>query len=252
MVTGSERSWWADYNADILRARETGWNGNEPLLSQEICELLDDVDAAFAVTGADTPGWPNPYENSPGPDEEAYERSTHPERFRIVVTRAQAWTKVLIDRGWAREANRVDWALAPLEPGGVDAVLKPAAEGAVPLVLTTHAPMNYARPFNITIAAGDPAVALASIPDCACDGCDRGSADLLKDIDMLVVSIVDGSLEVDLGEDYYWVRTSFKVKGSGVQDRHTQTAFTAVPWPSNWVPRPLQPPPSLRRPWSPN
>ncbi|MFD0450011.1 DUF6226 family protein [Rhodococcus aetherivorans] len=81
-----------------------------------MCELLDDVDAAFAVTGADTPGWPNPYEGGPGPDEEAYERSTHPERFRIVVARAQAWTKVLLNRGLAREASRIDWALAPWRP----------------------------------------------------------------------------------------------------------------------------------------
>ncbi|MBC2592611.1 hypothetical protein CQZ88_04675 [Rhodococcus sp. ENV425] len=216
-----------------------------------MCELLDDVDAAFAVTGADTPGWPNPYEGGPGPDEEAYERSTHPERFRIVVARAQAWTKVLLNRGLAREASRIDWALAPLETGGADTVLKPAAEGAVPLVLRTHAPMNPDHPFNITIAAGDPAVALASIPDCACDGCDRGSAYLLKDMDMLVVSVVDGSLDVDLGDDYYWVRTSFKAKGSGIQDRHTRTAFTAAPWLVNWASRPLQARPSLRRPWSP-
>ncbi|MCZ4590043.1 DUF6226 family protein [Rhodococcus opacus] len=60
-----------------------------------MCELLDDVDAAFAVTGAHTPGWPNPYQDGPEPDEEAYERSTNPEKFLIVVARVRAWTKVL-------------------------------------------------------------------------------------------------------------------------------------------------------------
>jgi hypothetical protein len=251
MATDAARSWWEDYNDNILRARGSGWGGDEPLLSREMCELLDDVDAAFAVTGANTPGWPNPYKGGPGPGEEAYERSSNPEKYRIVVARAQAWTQVLLDRGWAREASHADWALPPMEPGGTDTVLKPSAEGAVPLVLTTHTPMDSDHPFNITIAAGDPAVRLDTLPDCACDGCDSGSARLLEHMDMLVLSVVDGSLDVDVGDSYYWVRTSFNVKGSGIQDRHEPTAFTAAPWPEAWTARPLKEPPSPRRPWSP-
>lgn len=221
------------------------------MLSREMCELLDEVDAAFAVTGANTPGWPNPYKGGPGPDEEAYERSTNPDKFRIVVARAQAWTQVLLDRDWAREASQVEWALPPMEPGGADTVLEPAADGAVPLVLTTHTPMDSDHPFNITIAAGDPAVRLDTLPDCACDGCDSGSAGLLEDLDRLVLAVVDGSLDVDVGDDYYWVRTSFNVKGSGIPDRHEPTAFTAAPWPGKWTARPLMARPRLRRPWSP-
>jgi hypothetical protein len=241
VVTDPARSWWEDYNDKILSARETSWGRNEPLLSREMCELLDDVDAAFAVTGADTPGWPNPYKDGPEPDEEAYERSTNPEKFLIVVARARAWTRVLLDRGWAREASHVDWALRPMEPGGADTVLEPAADGAVSLVLTTHTPMDGAHPFNITIAAGDPAVRLASLPDCACDGCDSGSADLLKDMDMWVLSVVDGSLEVDVAADHSAVRTSFKAKGGTVQNLDEPTAFAAAPWPVNWTARPLVP-----------
>ncbi|WP_348273589.1 DUF6226 family protein [Rhodococcus sp. ZPP] len=65
------------------------------------------------------------------PDEEAYERSTNPEKFLIVGARARAWTSVLLDRGWARKASHVDWPLRPMEPGGTDTVFEPAADGAV-------------------------------------------------------------------------------------------------------------------------
>ncbi len=241
MVTDPVRSWWVDYNDKILSARETGRGKNELLLSREMCDLLDDVDAAFAVTGAQTPGWSNPNKDGPEPGAEAYERSTDPEKFLIVVARAQAWTKVLLDRGWAREASHVDWALRPIEAGGADTVLEPAAHGAVPLVLTMHTPMDRDHPFNITIAAGNPAVRSASIPDCACDGCDSGSADLVKDMDMWVLSVVDGSLEVDVAVDHYSVRTSFKAEGGTVQNLDEPAAFTAESWPTTWTARPLAP-----------
>ncbi|BCN78345.1 hypothetical protein RE0346_20050 [Prescottella equi] len=60
---------------------ETGWGADVAVLSREICELLDDVDTTFAVTGAVAPGWPNP-------DEAEYEQLTNPEKFLIVVARA--------------------------------------------------------------------------------------------------------------------------------------------------------------------
>lgn len=74
--------------------------------------------------------------------------------------------------------------------------------------------MDSDHAFNVTIAAGNPAVRLASRPDCACDGCDIGSADLLEDMDMWVLSVVDGSLEVDVTADHSAVRTSFKAGGA--------------------------------------
>ncbi|CAM2882246.1 DUF6226 domain-containing protein [Prescottella defluvii] len=162
---------------------ETGWGADASVLSTEICELLVDVDAAFAITGTDTPGWPNPYGGGAAPDEAAYERLTDPEKFLIVVARAKAWTTVLLDRGWAREAAQVSWALRPMESGGADTVLEPVADGAVPLVLTTHTPVDRNHIFTVSVAAGDPAVTLAEIPDCGCDACDRGSAALLEEMD---------------------------------------------------------------------
>ncbi|MDH6680007.1 hypothetical protein M2284_004232 [Rhodococcus sp. LBL1] len=242
VATEPKSSWWDAYNDRILSARATGWAETAPLLSPEMCVLLDDVDAAFAVTGADTPQWPHPYKDGAAPDEAAYERVTDPEKFLIVVARARAWTKVLLDRGWAREASHVAWALRPFDSGGADTVLEPAADGAVPLVVTTHTPVDCEHIFTVTVAAGDPAVRLASIPDCGCDACDRGSATLLEDMDMWVLSVVDGSLQVEVTHARSSVRTSFGAEGgTPVHNLDEPTAFTAAPWPDDWTARPLAP-----------
>lgn len=241
MAADPGTSWWEDHNNVVRRSYETGWGEDASVLSSEICELLDDVDGEFALTGAATPGWPNPYRDAPGPDEKAYERATNPEKFLIVVARARAWTKVLLDRGWAQERSHVDWALRPFERSGVDTVLEPSGGGAVPLVLTTHTPVDSDHPFNITVAAGDPAVSLASIPDCACDGCDSGSAALLEEMDRWVLSVVDGSLRIDVANEHFSIRTSFGGRGGTVHNLVEPTAFTAAPWPANWTARPISP-----------
>lgn len=243
MATDPARSWWERYNDGLHSLEESGWDGNTSVLSREICELLVDVDEAFAVTGAQTPGWPNPYKDGPDPDESAYERSTNPEKYLIVVARAQAWTKVLLDRGWAREASPVRWALRPGDSGGADTVLQSATDGAVPLVLTTHTPVDSDHPFNVTIAAGNPAVRLATLPDCACDACDSGSANVLEEMDTWVLSIIDGSLHVAIFAESSSIRTSFISQGQvgTVQNLDEPTEFTAAPWPANWTARPLTP-----------
>lgn len=251
VATDPARSWWERYNEGVRSAHESGWGGHTSVLSHEICELLVDVDAAFALTGAQTPGWPNPYEDGPDPDEAAYERSTNPEKYLIVVARAQAWTKVLLDRGWAQEASPVRWALRPFDSGGADTVLRPAGNGAIPLVLTTHSPVDSNHPFNVSISAGDPAVCLASIPDCACDACDSGSATLLEEIDTLVLSLVDGSLQVDVAAENLSIRTSFGARSGTAQNFDEPTAFTATPWPMNWTARPLSAPITTQHPGRP-
>ncbi|WP_207390364.1 DUF6226 family protein [Rhodococcus sp. ABRD24] len=242
MTSSQARSWWDEYNGNLFSAVENGWRGYVPLLSGDMCDLLADVDNVFAVTGADTPGWPNPYKDGQVPNEEAYERVTDPEKFLIVVARAQAWTKVLLDRGWAREASETRWAFRPLDAGGAGTILAPTAAGAVPLVLTTHTPVDSEHIFTVTVAAGDPAVSLASIPDCGCDACDRGSTELIKDMDQWVLSVVDGSLEVHLTEHDYSVRTSFINQAGDVRSIDEPTSFRAAPWPPKWRSRLLDAP----------
>ncbi|WP_237171037.1 DUF6226 family protein [Prescottella equi] len=239
MGADPDMSWWERYNTGIRRMHETGWGADVAVLSREICELLDDVDATFAVTGAAAPGWPNPYEDGAEPDEAEYERLTNPDKFVIVVARARAWTRVLRDRRWAREGSHVEWALRPIEPRGVATVLEPTANGAVPLLLTTHTPVDSDHICTVTVAAGDPAVRMAEIPDCGCDACDRGSAALLEELDRWVLAIVDGSLQVDVHADGASIRSSFGARGGTVQHLDQPTSFTAAPWSANWTPRPI-------------
>lgn len=92
MNTASELPWWEAYNNGVRSLHDTGWADLSSMLSDDICALLSDVDAAFALTGAHTPGWPNPYQDGLAPDEHAYERVTDPDKFQIVEARARAWS----------------------------------------------------------------------------------------------------------------------------------------------------------------
>ncbi len=58
---------------------------------------------------------------------------------------------------------------------------------------------------------------------------------------MRVLSVVDGSLKVDVAAGHNSVRTSFKAEGGTVQNLEKPAAFTAAPWPANWTARQLVP-----------
>ncbi len=130
-----------------------------------VCVLLAEVDSEFVAASGNSRVWPNPHADGGQADESEFGRCSDPNKFLIVAIRAQAWAAVLLERGWATVTSDVDWAFRPIECGGADLVLAPQADGAVPLVLTTHQPSTIEHPVNISIAAGDPAVSLASIPD---------------------------------------------------------------------------------------
>lgn len=231
MTTEPEPPWWAESHVE---------------LSPEICELLSDVDAAFA--GAGLSGWPDPHPFGVSPEEDEYSRCSAPMKYAILAARAQAWRQVLLDRGWAHEVPPVRWARHHGQPDDGEIVLMPAPDGAVPLVLATHKPATPDRPFSVTIGAGNPAVDMATIPDCGCDGCDNGSDRLLEEMDTWVLSVVDGSLQVALTAEHYSTRTSFGSSGSTpVQGFEESTAFTAAPWSVDWIARPLVPAPELHR-----
>lgn len=84
MNAASKPPWWEAYNNGARSLHDTGWADLSSMLSNDICALLDHVDATFALTGAHTPGWPNPYQDGLAPDEHAYERITDPDKFQIV------------------------------------------------------------------------------------------------------------------------------------------------------------------------
>ncbi|WP_024793698.1 DUF6226 family protein [Tomitella biformata] len=234
-MTEPEKSWWELRNDDL---REHGHDAQ--LLSREICALLQEVDARSSPPSL---GWPDPHPHGTVPTEDEYERCPNPEKFQLVAARARAWATVLLGRGWAREESGVRWALPPMESGGRDAVLVPSASGAVPLVLTIHEPTSDQHIVTVSIGAGDPAVRLASVPDCGCDGCDHGSAALLEELDSWALSVVDGSLQVEVTADQYSTRTSFRSEGgSPVQGLVAATAFSAGPWAEGWTARSVAPP----------
>lgn len=247
MTDASGLTWWDDFNSGLRIFRQAGGQPVIPELSDEVRSLLDSVDLAFSVTGAGTPPWSNPWPNGRIQDRGSYEQVTDPDKFLIVRARAQAWTEVLMTHGWARQSERVEWALPPFDAAGVSTMLRPYAAGAAPLVVTVHEPVDSAHVPTLTLAAGDPAVMLASIPDCGCDGCDHGSADLVEEVDRWVLSVVDGSLEVELNAERVWIRTSFGSQSNTVQHAVRPAAFAAAPWPAGWKARPLVPAPQARR-----
>ena len=261
MTASSAPTWWHAENDALRAADEDDPSVSEQLLSPELLALLDEVETAFAETGADTPGWEDPHLTADGEwrdslDEE-YSRCLDPHKFRILWARAEAWTRVLTARGWADAAEvddsgQVDWAVLPHADRHRATVLRPRRQGALPLVLvrtaaeeaagSTDLESSDSEILGLVIGIGDPAVPVSTTPDCGCDACDSGSRDLLENLDRTLLSIVDGSFEVAHTPQGHSMRTSFGAEsGSGVGDPAVTLTLTALPWAESWTPRPLSP-----------
>ncbi len=155
------------------------------------------VDAAYDAQGL--PSWPDPHPHREPPRDEEYSRVTDPGRYRIVHVRARLWADVLVERlGVATEPV----AAVASEPGvnGVDRGVRLVSEvsGALPLLLLER---DVPQPGQSSLAALDIAVArpdvvVERVPDCGCDACDFGSADLLDCVDASVRRVVGGSYVV--------------------------------------------------------
>nr|WP_280504265.1 DUF6226 family protein [Nocardia farcinica] len=133
------------------------------------------------------------------------------------------------------------WAVRPHRADGGDMVLVPAAGGGLPLVFSVHTPAERDRPAGVTVAVGDPAVAVSTVPDCGCDACDEGSAALLEELDRWVVSVVDGSLAVQVRAGHWYARSSFGSRDGACGDADSSISIVAEPWPPDWVGRALLP-----------
>ncbi|MGO2774671.1 MAG: DUF6226 family protein, partial [Brachybacterium tyrofermentans] len=263
MTFPSAPTWWEEHEAIVSRAAEDGLSVENPPFSADLLALLTDVEAAFAQTGADTPGWEDPHhdptalgERRDSRDEE-YSRCSDPGKYRILWTRAEAWTQVLTARGWAdsveiEDGAQVSWAVDPRVDRYRTTVLRPRRPGAQPLVLVRTAPDDATGSTDLAAADavvpdlvvgfGEPAVAVLE-PDCLCDACDSGSRDLLEVLDQAILSIVDGSSEVVRSPDGASARTSFGAEsGSDVDGSAASLRVTASPWADDWASRPLCPP----------
>ena len=171
----------------------------------------------------DTPSWPDPHTGGRDSLPEEYERVTDPDRYRIVHERARLWAQVLAAHGaraeelpprdtpaWSGEASRspVDRLVRIDPPVG--------AVGALPLFLCEtdgymadgsavvgnperddggSSPGNPVPP-TLRIAWGGTDMPLAEVPDCGCDACDHGSADLLEAVDDTVRHAVEDTVRL--------------------------------------------------------
>ncbi|EHR50565.1 hypothetical protein SacmaDRAFT_2313 [Saccharomonospora marina XMU15] len=157
--------------------------------------LLEAVTAEFAVTAATTPGWPDPHPGGAAPLEEEYSRCPDPGKYRIVHARAWAWTRALTRAGLATVEEVAEpgaaWRETPSVTPETAIRLHPTRAGALCLLLG-FASMSGVPDAVAIIGAAEPAVYLATVPDCGCDACDSGSDDLLEQFDEQVLSVVGG------------------------------------------------------------
>lgn len=159
---------------------------------------------AFAETGAATAPWPDPHQpGQPAPDE--YSRCLDPAKYRIVGARVEAWLRAVSELGLAIVSAVEDvgtvWREEP--PYRVPMVtearwVRPRRSGALPLLVCLRSfdgvPDNV-----VTLGAGEPAVEVATLPDCGCDACDHGADQLLEELDEHLLDVSSGA--------FVWVKT---------------------------------------------
>jgi Family of unknown function (DUF6226) len=151
--------------------------------------LLEEVNRAFELTGANTPGWPDPHPDR-SPTDEEYSRVSDQGKYRILDACVDAWVEVLAARGLAVVTDVMPaektWIGAQRLPSDVQRIrlLQPTQPDALGVVIATT--LVEGEPFGldlVLVGAEAPAVLLETVPDCGCDACDSGSADLLEVLD---------------------------------------------------------------------
>jgi hypothetical protein len=158
--------------------------------------LLPAVEEAFARLRGDLADWPNPHPGGRQPLEEEYSRCLDPEKYRLLAVRTDAWVEAITAAGLGTagsvEPSWLTWQGEPvLEPTRVT-VLR-GRPGTQPIVVGV-APSQSAEEAFVQVGVGEPAEVLERQPDCGCDACDTGSADLLGTIDDAFVLALSGGV----------------------------------------------------------
>jgi hypothetical protein len=195
-----------------------------------IIALQAQVTASYDSLGM--PSWPNPHPELESPRDEDYSRVTDPERYRIVHARARVWSDRLADLPGV-EAE----ALAPAQlydeghPDRFDrgVRLTSARPGTLPLLLLEYDMRSVEAEVPLAVlkvCVVRPEIALATLPDCGCDACDSGSADLLDALDQTIRPVIDGPLVVLRGDRWHaqWHPDGDSSGGTG--DRPDHAALT--------------------------
>lgn len=156
--------------------------------------LLPAVDEAFARLRGDLADWPNPHPVGVPPAEEEYSRRDRPERYRLLAARTDAWVDAVVGAGLGT-AERVDpGAVAWVDPSPLPAsrttVLR-GRPGTLAVVVALLDDETFVR-----VGVGEPVEVLDLQPDCGCDACDTGSADLLEAVDAAFLLALSGGVHV--------------------------------------------------------
>ena len=155
----------------------------------EWAELRATVTARYDRLGL--PSWPNPHPGGAAPRQEEYSQVTAPERYAIGYARARVWAESLAERPGVEAATL---APAPLDEEGHlgrfdrGVRLSSSRPETLPLLLLER---DAPHPV-LHISAIRPEIALEMLPDCGCDACDFGSADLLDAVDETIRRVVSG------------------------------------------------------------
>lgn len=141
---------------------------------------------------SDPPSWPNPHADREASEEE-YSRVTDPGRYTAVLLRARAWVEVLSglpDVETSRDGSGVR--------------LVSARPDTQPLVVVEESPDGGVPSVRVGLA---DAVNADLFPDCGCDACDFGSADLLEGLDSAVLELLGGAVLL-VGDDWQGLWTT--------------------------------------------
>lgn len=159
--------------------------------------LLVDLERAFAVTGSATPGWDDP-DPDRDPPPEKYSHCSDPGKYAIIHARVAAWVQVLAARSMATATGVAPqpWldALRSPELLARTLCLQPRVPGGITLVLASTVVDGQVFGLDVGLSKQGRTVVVDSVPDCGCDACDSGSADLLQTVDGWVLTAARGGV----------------------------------------------------------
>lgn len=153
----------------------------------------------------DMPSWPDPHPDMEPPGEEEHSRYTGPERYRVVHGRARMWADVLGDVPGVRVVS-----VPPLDVKGPDRFdrgvrITSSRSGTLPLLLLESdvwLSETEGTMAGLRVSVARPEVSVETLPQCGCDACDSGSADLLEVIDEVISTVVGGPFVALRAEDW--------------------------------------------------
>ena len=148
------------------------------------------------------PSWPDPRPGTTSPRDDEYPRVTQPQRYRIVQARARVWADALVDvPGVETETLDPTPLVGQGQPGSFDRAIRLSSTrpSTLSLFLLEHVvglrESADALPL-LRICVVTPEITIERVPDCGCDACDPGSAELLRTVDEAIGNVVGGSFVV--------------------------------------------------------